>query len=103
MQKSLGVQAAEALLVGLRVGATGFAGGEALGAGVLIVGLDDAVNPAKAEGLFDGVVVGNAGPAGGLLRIEEPDLRLGLEVGGEPGAPCGAVDEIEGLGDFHLL
>ena len=81
VQEALAVQAAEALLVGLRVGATGLAGSEALGAGVLIVGLDDAVDPAKAEGLFDGVVVSNAGLAGGLLGIEEPDLRLGLEMG----------------------
>ncbi|MCK7521439.1 MAG: hypothetical protein MZV64_29000 [Ignavibacteriales bacterium] len=72
--------------VGLRVGAAGAARREPLGVAVVVEAVDDAVDPAEGQGLFDGVVVGDTGPAGVLLVENEPNLTSGpvIDVSARP-------------------
>src|SRR5207248_5695414 len=78
------------------------AGRELLRERVAVDRLDDAVDPAEAEGLLDRVVVRDARPAGVLLVVDEPDLGLGPVVLREPGAPLLAGGDVQRLAYFHV-
>jgi hypothetical protein len=51
-----------------------------LGIPVVVNGFSVAVYPAKAEGFFNGVIVGDAGEAAVLAGVNEPDLSGRLIV-----------------------
>ena len=57
-----------------------FSGSEALGAVKLIRMLDDAVDPAKAESLFYGIIVAHAFFAGSFHGKYKPYLIIGLKM-----------------------
>lgn len=58
------------------------------------------VNPAKAESLLHGVVVGDTLFTGSHCREDEQYLRLRLEMLGEPLAPLSAIVGSEGVHDI---
>ena len=63
---------------------------ESLGVPVVVEALDDAVDPAEAEGFFHGLFVGHAGPPGLLLVEDEPELHRGVVLRLQSGAPTPA-------------
>ena len=65
--------------------------------------LDGAVDPAKAEGLFHRVVVGESCLARGFHGKDEPDLLLCLKVPGKPVPPPLPVGCVKSLHGFHAL
>ena len=82
------------LLIGGGVCAFRLARREALGAAVLIQRFDNAVDPAEAERLFDGIVIFDARLAGRFFVIDQPDFFLGLLVFAQPLAPIFAVCDV---------
>lgn len=97
VDESLLLEPDQALDVGARVAAALATRREASGVVRAVECAGHPVNPAEAEGLLHGVVVGDAL----LTRIyggeDEPYFRLRLEVLGEPLAPLGAAVSAEGL------
>jgi hypothetical protein len=65
--------------------------------------LDDAIDPAEAQGLLNRLVVRNARPTGMFLVIDEPNLGLGFVMLREPGAPFLAAGYIQRLAYFHFV
>src|SRR5262249_53982267 len=63
-----------------------FARGEADGVGLVVEALADAVDPAEAQGLVDGLRPGHAGAAAVSLVEADEELFLRLVVLLEPGA-----------------
>ena len=57
--------------------------------------LDGTVNPAEAQCLFHGIVVGKAFLSRGFHGEHKPDFTLGLKMGGKPPAPLFSVCSIE--------
>lgn len=99
VDESLLFEPDEALDVGARVAAALAAWREAPGVVGAVERAGHTVNPAEAEGLLHGVVVGDALLAGTNRRENEKHFRLRLEVLGEPLAPLGAVIGAEGVHD----
>ena len=65
--------------------------------------LDDAIDPAEAQGLLDRMVVRNARPTGVFLVVDEPNLGLRLVMLREPGAPFLPAGYIQRLAYFHFV
>src|SRR5262249_48729527 len=70
---------------------------------VVVDPLDDAIDPAEAQGLLHRMVVGNAELSGMFLVVDEPDFGLRLVMLGEPGAPFLPAGHIECLAHFHFV
>ncbi len=91
-------QFAQALAVGFGPFGPVFTRGEFLDVFFIVDTLDDAVDPAAAQRLFDRVVVGDARLAGVSLVENQPDLALAGSVLFQPGAPFGPVRDEQGFG-----
>lgn len=91
----------QALGIGLGIGAFGIALRKPLDEAFRVHFLDDAVDPAEAEGFLDRVVIRDAGLARILLVIDKPDVPFFFVVLPQPGPPLPAVRDVEGLSDFH--
>src|SRR5262249_15831289 len=65
--------------------------------------LDDAIDPAEAQGLLDRMVVRNARLTGMFLVVDEPNLGLRLVVLREPGAPFLRAGYVQRLAYFHFV
>ena len=87
MQQALLLQPDQPFDIGPGIRAPRFPRGKALGPVEGIQIFDRAVDPAKAEGLFHRVVVGEPRFAGGFHGKDEPDLLLRLKVPGKPVPP----------------
>ena len=70
--------------------------GEALSVALRVDPVHHAVDPAEAQRLVHGLRPAHHLPAGGLLVEADPDLGLGVVVGGEPFAEAVRV-EVQGL------
>src|SRR5439155_11287473 len=66
-------------------------------------GLQDAVDPAVAQRLFDCIVVRDAWLPAGLLIVDQPDLVGRLVVHGQPPTPFLAGLCVAGLADLHCV
>ena len=97
VDESLLLEPDQALDVGAGVTASLAARGEASGVVCAVERAGHPVNPAEAEGLLHGVVVGDALLARIYRGEDEPYFRLRLEVLGEPLAPLGAAVSAECL------
>src|SRR6266540_1918123 len=62
---------------------------------------DLAIDPAEAKGFVESRVVVKGALAGALLVVDQPDLRPGLMVLGQPGAPGLAGLNQQGLAYLH--
>jgi hypothetical protein len=89
----------QSLLVGLRVLASGPSRCEPLRKRFVIDGFHDAIDPAEAERLLDGVVVRNPRPSRMHTVVPKPDFVLDLIVHSKPPPPCRPVI---GTQDFSI-
>src|SRR6266446_1211695 len=97
-QQACGLELLDARRVRLRPGALRLARREVERGALGVDRARLAVDPAEAEGLFDGRVVVDPRLAGRLLPRHEPHTDCGLVVALEPVTPVGAALELHDLG-----
>lgn len=95
-------QFSEAFLIGRGVRALKLTRREPLCHPVLIQRLEGAVNPAKAQGFLNSVVVFDARLTGPFFGVDQPDLFLSLVMLAQPLTPVLAMSYVESFGYFHF-